>query len=61
MPLSGKEMAKLFLRAGWVVRHQKGSHLVMVHPSGRHESIPQHRELATGTEHKLLKILEEMK
>jgi predicted RNA binding protein YcfA (HicA-like mRNA interferase family) len=58
MPLSGKEMARLFLKAGWLIRHQKGSHLVVVNPAtGRHESIPQHRELAKGTEHKLLKIL----
>ena len=59
MPMSGKEMARLFLKAGWTIRHQKGSHLIMVHPCGRHESIPQHKELAKGTEHKLMKTLKE--
>lgn len=61
MPLSGKEMAKLYLKAGWTIRHQRGSHLVVEHPSGRHESIPQHKELSIGTEKWLLKVLKEMK
>ena len=61
MPLSGKEMAKLYLKAGWSIRHQRGSHLIVVHPRGRHESIPQHKELSIGMERKLLKILEETK
>ncbi len=26
MPLSGKEMLKLFLQAGWILTHVKGSH-----------------------------------
>ena len=59
MPLSGKEMVKLYEQAGWIFRHQKGSHVVMEYLDGRHESIPQHKELATGTEDKLLKILRE--
>jgi predicted RNA binding protein YcfA (HicA-like mRNA interferase family) len=59
--LSGKEMTKLFLKAGWKVRHQRGSHLVVVHSTGRHESIPQHKELDKGMERKLLKTLREAK
>ena len=54
-------MAKLFFKAGWVERPQKGSHLIVVHPNGRHESIPQHKELGKGLERKLLKTLEETK
>ena len=61
MPMSGKDMAKLFFKAGWVERPQKGSHLIVVHPNGRHESIPQHKELGKGLERKLLKTLEETK
>jgi predicted RNA binding protein YcfA (HicA-like mRNA interferase family) len=58
MPLSGKEMVKLFLKAGWVFVRQNGSH-VTVSKEGARETIPMHRELATGTEHKLLKRLKE--
>lgn len=57
MPLSGKEMVKLFEKAGWMFRHQKGSHVIMVCSDGRHKSIPLHRELKPGTEHDLLKTL----
>jgi predicted RNA binding protein YcfA (HicA-like mRNA interferase family) len=39
---------------------QTGSHVRMAHPSGRKESIPLHKELRTGTEHALLKILKEV-
>lgn len=35
--------------------------MVVEHPSGRHESIPQHKELSIGTEKWLLKVLKEMK
>lgn len=58
MPLSGKEMARLYELAGWVAVRQKGSHLIMK-KDGRHASIPMHRELRPGTEHVLLKKLKE--
>lgn len=58
MPLSGKEMLKLYERAGWHFVRQCGSH-VRVTKGKEHETIPMHRELAPGTEHKLLKRLEE--
>jgi predicted RNA binding protein YcfA (HicA-like mRNA interferase family) len=44
MPLSGKEMLRLYMKAGWEVIHQKGSH-VQVAKENLHETIPMHREL----------------
>ncbi len=56
MPMSGKEMIKLFEKNGWVVLRQKGSH-VQVGKGENRETIPMHKELAKGLEHKLLKRL----
>ena len=56
MPLSGKEMLKQYLKAGWTVLRQRGSH-VIVTKDGQIETIPMHRELKKGTEHGLFKTL----
>lgn len=56
MPLSGKEMVKLFERAGWRILWQKGSHL-RIEKGSQRTTIPMHKELKPGTEHDLLKIL----
>lgn len=56
MPLSGKEMKRLFEKNGWVELRQKGSHVVMGKDNDR-ETIPMHRELKKGLERKLLKRL----
>jgi predicted RNA binding protein YcfA (HicA-like mRNA interferase family) len=56
MPLSGKEMLKLYEEAGWIVVHQKGSH-VQVKKGNLHETIPMHKELKKGLEQALLKNL----
>ena len=56
MPMSGKEMKKLFERNGWHTVRQNGSHLTMG-KGGERETIPMHRELDKGMEHKLLKRL----
>jgi predicted RNA binding protein YcfA (HicA-like mRNA interferase family) len=58
MPLSGKEMLRLFEKNGWSKLRQTGSHVV-VGKSGERETIPMHKELKKGTEHALLKRLEE--
>jgi predicted RNA binding protein YcfA (HicA-like mRNA interferase family) len=58
MPLSGKEMLGRFQKAGWAVHHQNGSHVRVTKGSLR-ETIPMHKELAKGTEQKLLKSLEQ--
>lgn len=56
MPLSGEEMLKLFLSAGWIVLRQRGSHLIVGKGSMR-ETIPMHKELKKGLEASLKKRL----
>lgn len=56
MPMSGKEMLKLYLKDGWTVLRQKGSHVVVGRGPER-QTIPMHKELKTGMEHALLKKL----
>ena len=60
MPISGKAMLKMFLKAGWEILRQKGSH-VTIGKDGQVETIPLHRELAKGTEHGLIKRLRDTK
>ena len=57
MPLSGKEMLKLYKKAGWKVVRQRGSH-VRVSRKGIFETIPLHKELKKGLKKALLKTLE---
>jgi predicted RNA binding protein YcfA (HicA-like mRNA interferase family) len=57
MPLSGKEMLRLFKKAGWIEISQKGSH-IKVGKSNLRETIPMHKELKKGLEQKLLKKLD---
>jgi len=48
--ISGKEAAKAFTKAGWLVMGQVGSHLVLCKSGQRANlSIPQHKELSVGT------------
>jgi predicted RNA binding protein YcfA (HicA-like mRNA interferase family) len=48
--ISGKDAAKAFEKAGWQMRGQVGSHLVLTRPGVRANlSVPQHSELAPGT------------
>jgi predicted RNA binding protein YcfA (HicA-like mRNA interferase family) len=55
--ISGKEAAKAFEKAGWQAIGQVGSHLVMVKAGTRvNLSIPQHKELSTGTLRKLISL-----
>jgi predicted RNA binding protein YcfA (HicA-like mRNA interferase family) len=58
MPMSGKEMLRLFKKAGWFEISQKGSH-VKVGKNDLRETIPLHRELKKGLEQKLLKRLDD--
>ena len=58
MPLSGEEMLKLFLKSGWTVLRQRGSHLVIGKGPLR-ETIPMHKELKKGLESSLKKRLGE--
>ena len=48
--VSGREAAAAFERVGFVIRRQRGSHIVMTktgHPSTL--SVPDHRDLQAGT------------
>ncbi|MBX3039134.1 MAG: type II toxin-antitoxin system HicA family toxin [Bdellovibrionaceae bacterium] len=54
MPLSGKEMLRLYEAHGWKRLRQSGSHVVVGRGTTR-ETIPLHRELKKGLEAKLLK------
>ena len=54
--VSGKDAVKAFERAGWIRIGQVGSHLMMSKPNIRvNLSIPQHKELATGTLRSLIR------
>jgi predicted RNA binding protein YcfA (HicA-like mRNA interferase family) len=45
-----------FERLGWVMRRQRGSHMILTKPGQVASlSIPDHRELATGTLRKLIR------
>jgi len=56
MPMTGKEMLKLYLKNGWILDHVTGSHHIMI--KGKLSvSIPVHnKDLKKGTEQKLLKL-----
>ena len=49
--LSGKEVVKALSRLGYEVDHQTGSHMILRNkqPPFRRLTIPNHREIATGT------------
>lgn len=54
--ISGKDAVKAFQKAGWLKIGQVGSHLVMSKPNIRvNLSVPQHKELATGTLRSLIR------
>ena len=55
--LTGKEVAKVVLKFGFVFDHQTGSHMVFKHPDGRKTTIPHHsgEELGPGLLTKIIK------
>ena len=62
MPISGKDMMKLFCQKGYVlVVGGKGSHLKLKKKDNPTVIIPNHKELKKGTEHALRKILKMVK
>lgn len=55
--ISGRETVKAFERAGWSVRGQVGSHVMMSREGVRANlSAPQHKELSVGTLRKLIRV-----
>jgi len=62
MPISGKMLAKLFLKIGYeIVSGGKGSHIKLKKHGSPTVIIPNHPELKKGTEHALRKILDYIK
>ena len=49
--ISGRELAKVLAKIGYLRDHQKGSHIVLRHqaPPHRRLTIPDHKEIAKGT------------
>jgi predicted RNA binding protein YcfA (HicA-like mRNA interferase family) len=47
---TGRKVAQTFVRAGWEIARQRGSHIILV-KSGHTAtlSVPDHREVARGT------------
>lgn len=61
MPISGKDMCKLFLKVGYeIVSGGKGSHIKLKKKNFPTIIIPNHKELSKGLEHALKKTLEEI-
>lgn len=63
VPISGKEMRKLFYKEGYelVSGAGKGSHWKLKKKGCPTVTIPNDAELAKGTEHALKKVLEKLK
>jgi len=57
LPLwTGRRVAQVFVRSGWEIARQKGSHIILVktgHPATL--SVPDHAEVARGTLRSLLR------
>lgn len=54
--ISGKQAVRAFERAGWSVRGQVGSHVMMSKEGVRANlSVPLHKELSVGTLRKLIR------
>jgi len=56
MPMTGKEMLKLFVKNGWRLDHITGSHHIVIKGDSS-VSIPVHnKDLKKGLEQRLLKL-----
>jgi len=54
--ISGKQAVRAFAKDGWMARGQVGSHVLMTKPGvPANLSVPQHKELATGTLRQLIR------
>ncbi len=56
MPYTPKEILRKLEKAGFVVRRQSGSHMVLRHADGRQTYVAMHtKDIPTGTFKKILK------
>jgi predicted RNA binding protein YcfA (HicA-like mRNA interferase family) len=55
--LTGKELAKIIEKFGFVHSHTTGSHMIFKHPDGRRTTIPIHagEEIGPGLLNKIIK------
>lgn len=55
--LTGKELAKIVEKAGFIYSHTTGSHMVYKHPDGRRTTIPNHagEDIGPGLLNKIMK------
>lgn len=53
--ISGDEFVKAIEKIGYIWDHTEGSHMILLHHSGRRLSVPRHRELGRGLLRALIK------
>jgi predicted RNA binding protein YcfA (HicA-like mRNA interferase family) len=49
--LSGAKLCRVLEKAGYIIDHQTGSHIILRHeaPPHRRLTVPNHKEIAKGT------------
>ncbi|MBU1298668.1 MAG: type II toxin-antitoxin system HicA family toxin [Bacteroidetes bacterium] len=53
---SGREVVRALRRIGYIVDHQRGSHIFMYNlEKNKSVIVPQHREIKIGTLHNIIK------